>query len=274
MFATPYLAKARNIFVKNEHAVAHRSHNTLTVSLTAAALVLVPVGAAVAAATTGSAPAGTTQAAPAHPAVAPAPKAAAPAAKPAAPAAKPAPVAAAPAAAPAAASPKKAAPAPAAVAAPAPAAPADPYKLASVASLESTGLYGSQQTFTPSSTQWANAAAITEVAKERGMPPYAAVIAVAVAMQESSLTNLTTATNYDSLGLFQQRPSMGWGSPSELTDPSYAANAFLSALARDVPNYSNTSLWQAAQTVQESGFPTAYAQWQEQAAQMVHAIAA
>jgi hypothetical protein len=236
------------MFAKTDRPVAHR-RNTLAATFATAALVLVPVGAAVAAAGTPSASAHTTTAV-AH-------------------SAHPAAIAAKPAAAPIAVTPKKAAPAPAA-------APvqADAYKSVSVSDLESTGLDGSQQTFTPSASQWANAATITEVAKKRGMPPYAAVIAVAVAMQESSLKNLTSATNYDSLGLFQQRPSMGWGSPSQLTDPSYAANAFLSALARDVPGYAHTSLWQAAQTVQESGFPTAYAQWQEQAAKMVHAIRA
>jgi len=238
------------MFVKNDRPVAHR-RNTLAATFATAALVLVPVGAAVAAAGAPSASAHTTTA------VATAAKSAHPAAV------------AVKAVAPVAAAPKKAAPAHAA-------APvqADAYKTVSVSDLESTGLDGSQQTFTPSAEQWANAATITEVAKKRGMPPYAAVIAVAVAMQESSLKNLTSATNYDSLGLFQQRPSMGWGSPSQLTDPSYAANAFLSALARDVPAYAHTSLWQAAQTVQESGFPTAYAQWQEQAAHMVHAIRA
>jgi hypothetical protein len=260
MSATPYLAKARNSFVKIERAIPR--HNTLAVTITAAALVLVPAGAAFAAVTTTNlASTHTTQAA-----VRPAVKAAKSMAKTAnaatATSGKPA-AAAKPAAAPVAAAPVAAV-----------AVVADPYKTTSVSDLEATGLDGSQQTFTPSSSQWANATTIVDVAKRRGMAPYAAVIAVAVAMQESSLENLTSAVNYDSLGLFQQRPSMGWGTPAELTDPSYAANAFLSALARDVPDYADTSLWHAAQTVQESGYPTAYAQWQEQAANMVHDIAA
>lgn len=150
---------------------------------------------------------------------------------------------------------------------------AGPYANVTIASLEPTGLYGSQQYFTPNSAQWANAKTIVAVTKQRGMPLYAAVIAVATAMQESSLVNLTTATNYDSLGLFQQRPSMGWGSASQVTDPVYATNAFLAALTTYAPNYRSQSLWSAAQAVQRSGFPTAYAQWEGQAAKMVQAIA-
>ncbi|HEU5426501.1 MAG TPA: hypothetical protein VFU74_06500 [Actinocrinis sp.] len=149
---------------------------------------------------------------------------------------------------------------------------ADPYANVTIASLEPTGLYGSQQHFTPNSAQWANAKTIVAVTKQRGMSLYAAVIAVATAMQESSLTNLTSATNYDSLGLFQQRPSMGWGTASQLTDPVYATNAFLAALTTYAPNYQSQSLWSSAQAVQRSGFPTAYAQWQDQAARMVQSI--
>ncbi len=149
---------------------------------------------------------------------------------------------------------------------------ADPYANVTIASLEPTGLYGSQQYFTPNSAQWANAKTIVAVTKQRGMPLYAAVIATATAMQESSLINLTYATNYDSLGLFQQRPSMGWGTPSQVTDPVYATNAFLAALTTYAPDYGSQSLWSAAQAVQRSGFPTAYAQWQDQAAKMVQAI--
>ena len=149
----------------------------------------------------------------------------------------------------------------------------DPYKNVTLASLEPTGLYGSQQYFTANATQWANAKTIVQVTEQRGMPLYAAVIATATAMQESSLTNLTTATNLDSLGLFQQRPSQGWGTAAQITDPAYATNAFLSALEVYAPNYQNQSLWESAQAVQRSGFPQAYAQWEDQAAKMVMAIA-
>jgi hypothetical protein len=144
-----------------------------------------------------------------------------------------------------------------------------PYAGVSYASLEPTGTDGSQQTFSASSDQWANATAIVEAAKDLNLSAYAAVIGVATAMQESSLHNLTVATNADSLGLFQQRPSMGWGTPSELTDPTYAAKAFLRELPSD---YQNMDLASAAQSVQRSFDGSLYAQWESQAAHMVYSI--
>ena len=166
---------------------------------------------------------------------------------------------------------KPAAPA-AATAPPAVASIPAPWAHTTLSALEPEGLYGSQEFFNLSSTQWANAKTIVKVAYQRGMSPYAAVIAVATASQESSLINLTSADNADSLGLFQQRPSMGWGTASEITTPTYAANKFLQVLQSEVPDYNHTGLWQAAQKVQKSGFPTAYAQWQLQAANIVMAI--
>jgi hypothetical protein len=148
-----------------------------------------------------------------------------------------------------------------------------PYQNVSLASLEPTGLYGGQQYFTLTGAQWANAKTIVAVTEQRGMPLYAAVVAIATATQESSLLNLTYATNYDSLGLFQQRPSMGWGTAAQVTDPVYATNAFLTALAAYAPGYQSQALWISAQAVQRSGLPTAYAQWEDQAAQIVLAIA-
>jgi hypothetical protein len=145
-----------------------------------------------------------------------------------------------------------------------------PYAGVSYAELEPTGTDGSQQTFTASSEQWANATAIVEASKDLNLSAYAAVIAVATAMQESSLRNLTTATNADSLGLFQQRPSMGWGTASELTDPTYAAKAFLRELPSD---YESMNLASAAQSVQRSFDGSLYAQWESQAAHMVYSIA-
>jgi hypothetical protein len=152
------------------------------------------------------------------------------------------------------------------------AAKSNPYQGSTESQLEPTGTYGGQEYFTPDSAQWGNARAITAVAEQRAMPVYAAVIAVATAIQESTLQNLTSAVNYDSLGLFQQRPSMGWGSAAELTDPSYAANAFLAAMQEEAPDYQQLSLWEAAQDTQRSGFPTAYAKWENQAAQMVQQL--
>ena len=145
-----------------------------------------------------------------------------------------------------------------------------PYAGVSYSDLEPTGTDGSQQRFSPDSDQWNNATSIVQAAKDLNMSAYAATIAVATAMQESSLHNLTTATNADSLGLFQQRPSMGWGTASELTDPTYAAKAFLRELPSD---YQNMSLSDAAQSVQRSSDGSLYSQWESQAAYMVHAIA-
>jgi hypothetical protein len=145
-----------------------------------------------------------------------------------------------------------------------------PYAGVGYSDLEPTGIEGSQQRFSPDSDQWNNATSIVQAAKDLNMSAYAATIAVATAMQESSLHNLTTATNADSLGLFQQRPSMGWGSASELTDPAYASKAFLRELPSD---YQNMNLSDAAQSVQRSFDGSLYSQWESQAAYMVHTIA-
>jgi hypothetical protein len=113
----------------------------------------------------------------------------------------------------------------------------------------------------------------TTLGKRMGLR--AAVIAVATAMQESGLENINYGDR-DSLGLFQQRPSMGWGTASQITTPSYAAGAFLGALAtyqHADPGWAGQPLWQTAQSVQRSGFPYAYAKWEKQAAQLVSAIA-
>jgi LysM repeat protein len=142
----------------------------------------------------------------------------------------------------------------------------------STSALTPTGVDGSQSYFSLDSSQLANARTIVQVAYQRGLPEYAAVIAVATAIQESTLQNLTVAVDHDSLGLFQQRPSMGWGTASEITDPAYAAGAFYNALVSQDPNYLNQPLYEAAQTVQQSGYPYAYAQWESLAAQIVQEV--
>jgi hypothetical protein len=102
-----------------------------------------------------------------------------------------------------------------------------------------------------------NAALITAVAVERGMPARAASIALATAYQESKLYNIDYGDR-DSVGLFQQRPSQGWGSVAQLTDPVYATNAFYDAL-QQVDGYDSMEITVAAQEVQRSGYPDAYA---------------
>ncbi|MDQ0868659.1 hypothetical protein QFZ70_001132 [Arthrobacter sp. V1I9] len=108
------------------------------------------------------------------------------------------------------------------------------------------------------------ASLITAVAVQRGLPPRAASIALATAMQESKLRNIAHGDQAgpDSRGLFQQRPSQGWGTEAQVMDPYYAANAFYDALVQ-IPGYESMDITEAAQTVQRSAFPTAYAQHEQ-----------
>lgn len=116
-------------------------------------------------------------------------------------------------------------------------------------------------TFELATDQAANAALITSVAVRRGLPPRAATIALATAMQESRLRNIDYGDQAgpDSRGLFQQRPSQGWGTEAQVMDPVYASNAFYNGLVK-VPGYEAMEITEAAQTVQRSAFPRAYAQ--------------
>ena len=108
--------------------------------------------------------------------------------------------------------------------------------------------------------QAANATTITAVGKQLGVPDHAVTVALATALQESQLRNLRYGDR-DSLGLFQQRPSQGWGTPAQLLDPQYAAAAFYRALAK-VPGWETLSVTKAAQSVQHSGAPDAYTTWE------------
>ncbi|MFJ6404498.1 hypothetical protein ACIQK9_03120 [Streptomyces hydrogenans] len=113
----------------------------------------------------------------------------------------------------------------------------------------------SRYEFTPE--QASNAATIAAVGTSRGLPERAVTIALATALQESALRNIEHGDR-DSLGLFQQRPSMGWGTPEQIMDPVYSAGKFYEGLEK-VPGYSRMPLTVAAQKVQKSGFPQAYA---------------
>ncbi|MBJ2121076.1 hypothetical protein I6N91_08810 [Arthrobacter sp. MSA 4-2] len=105
-----------------------------------------------------------------------------------------------------------------------------------------------------------NAALIAGVAVVRGLPARAASIAIATAVQESRLENIDYGDDAgpDSRGLFQQRPSQGWGTEAQVMDPLYAAGAFYDALVR-IPGYETLPITDAAQRVQRSAYPTAYA---------------
>ncbi|MEV6968629.1 C40 family peptidase [Hamadaea sp. NPDC051192] len=109
--------------------------------------------------------------------------------------------------------------------------------------------------------QVGNAQIIYAVGVQLGLPIRGEIIAIATAMQESSLHNSAVATDHDSLGLFQQRPSQGWGSPAQLTDPVYASRAFYNKLVK-IAGWQTMPLTQAAQAVQRSAFPDAYATWE------------
>jgi hypothetical protein len=107
-----------------------------------------------------------------------------------------------------------------------------------------------------STEQAENAATISAIAVARGMPARAASIALATAMQESKLSNLDHGDR-DSVGLFQQRPSQGWGTTRQIQNPYYATNRFYDELQK-VDGYESMRITEAAQRVQRSGFPEAY----------------
>ncbi|MFI6762039.1 peptidase M23 [Micromonospora sp. NPDC050417] len=168
----------------------------------------------------------------------------------------------------ASANPDVPAPAPAAKQSAPPAPPVDPGPVA--------GLSG---------VQMDNAKAIVRTGHDMGMPRRALIIGVATAMQESNLLNLAndalpeslnhphqgTGWDHDSVGLFQQRTSSGWGPVDKLMDPAYATAQFFNAL-RQIPGWQQMALTDAAQAVQVSAFPGYYAQHEGAATEVVDAI--
>nr|WP_317228940.1 LysM peptidoglycan-binding domain-containing protein [Clavibacter sp. MX14-G9D] len=119
-----------------------------------------------------------------------------------------------------------------------------------------------------------NARVIVQVGRSAGVSDYGLVIALATAAQESTLRNLDWGDR-DSIGLFQQRPSQGWGQPSDLNDPVYASRAFFGGSVNpnpgstrgllDIPGWKSMTVTQAAQAVQYSAYPEAYAKWEPSA---------
>jgi hypothetical protein len=118
-------------------------------------------------------------------------------------------------------------------------------------------------TYTFGVEQTAHATTIAAVGKRMGMPDHAVTVAIATALQESRLHNLDHGDR-DSLGLFQQRPSQGWGSPGEVMTPYYAAGVFFERLA-GVDGWQSLPVMTAAQHVQRSAVPHAYGKWEHQA---------
>ncbi|WTL24795.1 hypothetical protein OG875_09415 [Streptomyces sp. NBC_01498] len=129
---------------------------------------------------------------------------------------------------------------------------------------------GDVPTYEMSPDQAANAATISAVGTTRGLPERAVTIALATALQESALRNIEYGDR-DSVGLFQQRPSKGWGTVEQILDPVYSAGKFYDGLA-EVPGYSRLPLTEAAQRVQRSGFPQAYAKHEPDAALLSAAL--
>ncbi|WP_122616072.1 heavy metal transporter [Streptomyces sp. Tu 4128] len=132
----------------------------------------------------------------------------------------------------------------------------------------SGGSEGTTYEFTPE--QAVNAATITAVGTARKLPERAVTIALATALQESTLRNLDHGDR-DSLGLFQQRPSQGWGTPEKIMDPAYSAGLFYDHLV-EIPGYQDLELTDAAQRVQRSAFPDAYAKHEPDATLLAAAL--
>lgn len=119
---------------------------------------------------------------------------------------------------------------------------------------------GMTETFDPEQT--GNAALITAISIKRGMAPRAATIAITTAYQESKIRNITFGDR-DSLGLFQQRPSQGWGTQAQVLDPVHSTNAFYDALIK-LKDYPTADITEVAQKVQRSAYPDAYRDHEQQ----------
>ncbi|MFE0024119.1 C40 family peptidase [Amycolatopsis sp. NPDC059021] len=130
------------------------------------------------------------------------------------------------------------------------------------ASTTSAAGYGPQE--------MSNAAIIVAVGQRMNVPEQGWVIAVTTAITESRLQNLNYGDR-DSVGLFQQRPSQGWGTVAQIMDPSYSSEQFYRHLT-SLPNWQRMSVTEAAQTVQRSGFPDRYAQFEQAARQVIGAV--
>jgi hypothetical protein len=118
--------------------------------------------------------------------------------------------------------------------------------------------------------QAANATTIAAVGKRLGLPDHAVTVALSAALLESGLHNLDHGDR-DSLGLFQQRPSQGWGTPAQILTPRYAATVFFEHLAR-VPHWETLAVTVAAQRVQRSALPNGYAQEEGKARALASAL--
>ena len=128
---------------------------------------------------------------------------------------------------------------------------------------------GSSVDFDPE--QMSNAATITALALRRGLPARAATIALATAIQESKLRNIRYGDR-DSVGLFQQRPSQGWGTVEQILDPEYSTDKFYDALVK-VDGWETGTITVVAQKVQRSAYPEAYADHEQEGRILASALA-
>jgi hypothetical protein len=125
-------------------------------------------------------------------------------------------------------------------------------------------------TYSLSPEQAQNAAIIAAVAFSKGLPDHAVTVALATSLQESELRNLPYGDR-DSVGLFQQRPSQGWGTRSQLLDPVYSTSAFYARLTQ-IPGWQTMPVTDAAQAVQRSADAGAYAAWDDEARALAVAL--
>lgn len=139
------------------------------------------------------------------------------------------------------------------------------HKLGNITLFNSAGCtaVANHESYSYDLEQMQNASTIAAVGVKLGVPTYGIEIAEATALQESKLHNLTGGDR-DSLGLFQQRPSEGWGSSAQIMDTTYSSTAFYHALLQ-VPNWQHLALTVAAQDVQHSAYPDAYAGHEQEA---------
>ncbi|MEV0650877.1 hypothetical protein AB0I28_37060 [Phytomonospora sp. NPDC050363] len=131
-----------------------------------------------------------------------------------------------------------------------------------------TGAEGSTIKVDP--TQASNAATIAAVGSKLDIPERGVVVALATAYQESRLENIGHGDR-DSVGLFQQRPSQGWGTEEEIQDPRYSSKRFFKALVK-VEGWEDMRITDAAQAVQRSAYPDAYEQWSDEAQVLADAM--
>lgn len=121
--------------------------------------------------------------------------------------------------------------------------------------------------------QRATVALIVSIGKQRNLPPLAWQVAIQAGMQESGLRNVDHGdlVGPDSRGIFQMRPSQGWGTPAQVMDPTYEVNKFYDVLTA-VPNWQNQQPGADAQAVERSAFPLAYNRWEAMAAYLVQTV--